>query len=70
MPWSIEGRGVILMPPIILVKNWVWRLFVQSMSNFIFEQNFIDIPLVGGGFTLSSNLDILLGLDWIVFYVP
>lgn len=26
-----------------------------SMLNFIFEQNFIDIPLVGGGFTLSSN---------------
>lgn len=72
-PWCIGGDFNIICFPSERSNGLYSSITMLEFSEFIFEQDLMDIPLVGGIFTWSNNRDppawsridkFLLSLDW------
>jgi hypothetical protein len=64
LPWCIGGDFNVVRFPNERRAGGGISSAMWEFSDFILDQGLLDLPLVGGRFTWSSNKKILLYLDW------
>jgi len=78
LPWCIGGDFNVTRFPAERSRDVRFNAAMTEFSDFIFEQGFMDLSLVGGSFTWSNNQEILswsrldrflVSLDWEVKFL-